>query len=530
MLAFLLLAGDATGSEVDGRKTTGAPYAPRGERRLIVYHDIAQGWTATNPAKNKAAADWLKNPDSWKKAVQTVVRAHAEAGVDTIVKCVFVRFSTNMAPGVSQVTEPVYNQLEWTHPLKDMQEAGLDLVQIYLDQAHKEGMSFIAGLRMNDRHGEAVKGKVYRANPQLHAEGIPRGFDYARKEIRDMMTTFVGDVVDHYDVDGVEFDWMRWLFMFSAGEERANAHILTGFHRRIRKLLDDAGRKRGRRLLLGVRVPDVFEESAIYGFDVATWIKEGLVDYVVPSHFGYMDFNVKIEKYRELTEGTECRVYPALNLWTGPSRLEREGGWKRQHYYAAVQNYYAFGADGISTYNYLPNTPGKMQIVLPRLIELAPMADPAMLSKRYRDYWPWRRRFGRVHPNSPVGGINYDVIHLDRSDPGAHGSFSFRLAEDLTKQDVTAFMEFKAIGMMEDDVVEVRLNGRKVPPDAIKRFHIWDGTDHKGRHGPYDLHRIHLGPQLIVFGDNEIAARLTRAGSKTGVIRIEEVNVKVYPR
>ncbi len=509
---------------------TAMKYSPRGERRLIVYHDIAQGWTATNPAKNTIAADYLKDPESWKKSVQEVVRAHAEAGVDTIVKCVFVRFSTNMAPGVSQVTEPVYNQVHWTHPLKDMNEAGQDLVQIYLDEAHKQGMAFIAGLRMNDRHGEAIKGKVYKAHPEWHAEGIPRGLDYAHQGVRDMMATFIGDVVDHYDVDGVEFDWMRWIYMFSAGKEQENAHLLTGFHRRIRKLLDEAGKKRGRPLLLGVRVPDAFEESALYGFDVETWIKEGLVDYVVPSQFGYMDFSAKIEKYRRLTEGTDCRVYPSLNLWTGPCRQERAGGWQPEHYYAASHNYYASGADGISTYNYMPNTMGRIEVLLPRLIELEPITNPATLAKHYRDYLFWRRRIGKVHPSSPVGSIQYAVIHLDRAKAGARGTFDFRLADDLTRQDVSAVMEFKAVGMDEDDAVEVQLNGKTVSPEIVKRFYIWDGTDHKGKYGPYYLYRLPLGPRSLVFGDNEIAVGLTNAASNTGVIRIEEVNVKVHPR
>jgi hypothetical protein len=421
-----------------------------------------------------------------------------------------------------------------------MQEAGRDLVQIYLDETHKQGMTFIAGLRMNDRHGEAVKGKVYQAHPELHAEGIPRGLDYAHQEVRDMMATFIGDIVDHYDVDGIEFDWMRWLFMFSAGKEQENTPLLTDFHRRIRKLLDDAGKKRGRKLLLGVRVPDVFGESALYGFDVEIWVKEGLVDYVVPSHFGYMDFNAKIEEYRRITEGTECRVYPSLNLWTGPCRVDRmsrttdgpqkAGGWQSQHYYAAAHNYYAFGADGISTYNYLSNVLGRIEIVVPRLGELAPIADPKTLAKHYRDYVYWGRHFGMVHPNSPVGSIRYAVIRLDRAEAGARGTFGFRLADDLTRKDVSAVMEFKAVGLDEADAIEVQLNGRTVSPEALKQFYIWDGTDHKGNFEPYTLFRMPLGPRSLVFGDNEIAVGLTSSARTEGVIRIEEVNVKVHPR
>ncbi len=516
-----------------GQESKMTSYAPRGERRLIVCHDPAQAWASTIPAKNEIAADWLKDPESWKTSVQTIMRAHAEAGVDTFVHCLFVWFATNTAPGVSKVDEPIYNVIPFMDCLKDMNEAGHDLVRIFLDQAHEEGMTFIAGLRMNDRHGAAANARVYREHPQWHAQGVPRGLDYAHQGFRDMMVTYVNDLLDHYDVDGVELDWMRWVFMFSVGEERDNAHLLTDFHRRIRTCLDDAGKKRGRRLLLGVRVPDVLEECELFGFDVEQWIREGLVDYVVPAHFGYMDFSANIEKYRKLTEGTDCRVYPSLNLWAGPSRIEHALGknaFQPEHYYAAAHNYYAFGADGISTFNYLPISDVTVQTMVPRLMNLAPITDPTTLAKHQRDFLFWRRSVGEPNPNNPAGGIRYDVIILDRSVAGARGTFAFRLAEDLTKQDVSAVMEFKVVGMNEEDVVAVQLNGKVVSPEILNRFFIWDGTNSEGEHEPYHLYRLRLEPQLIEFGDNELAIGLTKAADRDGAIRIEEVNVKVRPR
>ena len=512
--------------------TTSPGFTPRGDQRLIVCHDPAQGWAAANPALNEIAGETLKSPEAWKQAVQDIVRAHADAGVDTIVHNLFIYFATNMAPDVSDITEPIYNLVPQLQPLETMHEAGLDLVNIMLDQSHTEGMTFIAGFRMNDRHGAAAEARMFVDNPQWHARGVARGLDYAHQEVRDRLVTAIGDVINHYDVDGIELDYMRWLFMFSLGEEAQHAPLLTAMHRRIRKLLDDVGRKRGRHLLFGVRVPDVLEEGALYGFDIATWIQEGNLDYIVPSHFGYMDFNAKIERYRLLTEGTNCRVYPSLNLWAGPCRLgieEAKESWKPKHYYAAAHNYYAYGADGIATYNYLPISNVSVSTMLRRLNALSPLKDPAQLDARHRDYLFFSRLHGQVHPDSPVGVIRYDVIHLDRSRPDTAHPFGFRVAEDLARGQSTAALEFKAVSIEPEETLELQLNGVAIPADALARLYVWDGIDHKGRPKPYDLFRLSLTDQWLRHGDNVLEIRLAEPVGTKGVVRIEEVNVKVYP-
>jgi len=436
------------------------------------------------------------------------VDAHAHAGVDTIVHCVFSRFSTNVAPDVSEVAEPIYDQVPYTEPLKHYHEAGYDLMQILLDRAHNHGQTFMAGMRMNDRHGAASHAKLYREHPEWHARGVPRGLDYAHEGFRNKVLTFIRDLLDRYDVDGIEFDYMRWIYMFSMDTERENAPLLTDFQRKARKLLGDAGRRRGRRLLLSVRVPDAIEECMLYGFDVETWVKEGIVDYIVPSHFGYMDVNVKIEKYRELTEGTDCRIYPSLNRWTGPSRLEQTG-WRPEHYYAAAHNYYGFGADGIATYNYQFAT---FEEYIEKLGNLEPVGDPQTLAGRFRDYRFFHREIGKVHPNNPAGTIKYDVIHLDRSNPGAGGAFGFRVADHLAYVNGSAVMEFKAVGIVQDDAVEVALNSKNVPPAALTRLHIWDGKNRTDEYEPYDLFRIVLTGDRVIYGDNELAVVLARSG------------------
>ena len=49
------------------------------------------------------------------------------------------------------------------------------------------------------------------------------------------------------------------------------------------------------------------------GFDLKAWVQSGLVDYVCPSDFFYTDFNMRVEDFVALTEGTKCKVYPTVH-------------------------------------------------------------------------------------------------------------------------------------------------------------------------------------------------------------------------
>ncbi len=541
LIACLIASGLIPGgcgavAEKKGEATSSAAYRPRGERRIVMYHDPQGLWYPVLGSNNPVAEKWLKDPENWKKALETIVHAYAEAKIDTISHAVFSRFETNIRPGVTRVAQPIYEQVHYTRPLEAMEKAGVDMLQIMLNQAHKDGLTFIAAMRMNDRHGHAYqtlvsdgfehRARMYYDHPEWHLKAAPGGFDYSKQGLRDKVLQFVKDVIDHYDVDGIEYDWLRWVFIFPQGTEGRNAPLLTEFHRQSRMLLDEAGRKRGRKLLLGVRVPDSLAECAEYGYAVENWIREGLIDYVVPSGFGHMDFNARVEDFRELTESTDCRVYPSLNVWPGRSRIKK---WRPENYYAAAHNYYGFGADGIATYNYQHGT---IEERLFKLLDLTPISDPAVLARQYRDYYFWRRDRGRRIARSPAEVPHYDVMSLWRP-VGVYGfesrgTFDFRLAEDLTKGDISAVMEFKAVGIVEGDVFEVALNGWEIARDRIRRYHVWDGTDWQGKPEPYELFRIHLEPGDLVYGDNELAVSL-RPESHKGTVDIEDLNIKVYP-
>jgi hypothetical protein len=459
-----------------------------------------------------------------KRILEEMVDEEAAAHVDAISYCLFTAFWSDVP--ASKVTE----LFPWRPP--GMDQAGVDCLKVLIDRCHHHDMQFIADIRMNDRHGGPRKG-LAKEHPEWALLGS--GNDYAIPGVRDAMLTFVKEVLDGYEVDGVEYDYMRWCHMFKPGEGKKNAHLLTDFTRRTRKLLDEAAERRGvDRLEFGVRVPQSIKECDYLGFDLATWVKEGLVDYVVPSDFFHSDTNMKTEDFVKLATGTNCKIYPAIHpmiSMDGPNEHYRL--MNLANYRAAAQNYYGFGADGVSPYNYqrgfsrratAHRSSSSAAYMWPAALGwLRELRDPAEVKQRDRHYLFYS--IYKKPRKSPTGFSNDDNIYLDRSAATLEGSRRFRMAEDFGNRNrkLRTTIQFKAIGLAEDDVLKIRINGADVPIDYISR--VCDKNGQNVYEGdtlpPFHLYVIDMNwettgrKQPLVFGDNSLSVRLMPAAGAT---------------
>ena len=471
------------------------------------------------------------------RILEELVDEEAAAHVDAIAYCLFTAFWSDLPS--SKITEI----FPWRPP--GMDAAGIDCLKVLIDRCHSHGMQFIGDIRMNDRHGVPAKG-IMKEHPEWALFG--GAYDYAFDGVRQAMLDFTKEVLDGYEVDGIEYDYMRWCHMFKPGEGKKNAHLLTDFTRKTRKLLDDAAKRRGsERLLLGVRVPQIIEECDLLGFDLETWIKEGLVDYVVPSDFMHTDTNMKTEDFVKLTEGTDCKVYPALhNRFAMDKPNEHYRLMNLANFRAAAQNFYAFGADGISPYNYqwsferravAHRSSAYASYMWPAALGwLADLRDPADIAEHDRHYL----LHSLNKKSATVGGYHIDDnIYLDRAKPVLEGTRRFRLAEDMSNPRLRATLQFKAVGMADGEKLKIRINGAEVPIDYITRVFdkngqsVFEGdTLPAFREVTIDLNWETTGrKQPLVFGDNELAVSLTPSpDKKEGEVSIEELECYVYVR
>lgn len=533
-------ASDRLAAEAVAEPATAAT-SPKREIRVLHAWDGCSMWsTILNVDYNGPPNRAIPPPAAQfsKRILEEMIDEEAAAHVDAISYCLFTAFWSDVPS--SKITD----LFPWRPP--GMDEAGIDPIQVLIDRCHHHGMQFIADIRMNDRHGGPPKG-IAEQHPEWTILGSAN--DYALEAVRNIMLTFDKEVLDAYDVEGIEHDYMRWCHMFRPGQGKQNAHLLTDFTRRTRKLLDQAAARRGRdRLLLGVRVPQTIEECDYLGFDLATWIQEGLVDYVVPSDFMHTDTNMKTEDFVKLAAGTNCKIYPAIH-----NRISRDEA--NEHYRlmslenlrAAAQNFYRFGADGISPYNYQfaferraadhrssAYAAYMWPAALGWLRELRSPDEVAQRDRHYLFYAIWKK----LH--SSVTGIPNDPnIYLDRAQTNQEGSRRFRMAENFSDPNLRTTMQFKAIGLAENENVEIKINGKQVPIDHTTR--VFDKNGQSVYEGdtlpPFYEYTIDLNwattgrQQPLVYGDNQLAVRLFPAKAQgEGTVSIEELECYVYVR
>ncbi len=159
--------------------------------------------------------------------------------------------------------------------------------------------------RMDDTH-DASNPILFPAFKREHPEflfgtlenppkyGKWSGVDYAEPAVRDLAYAIVAEVVENYDVDGVELDFWRHPVFFKRSahgkalipEDRA---LMTDIIRRMRFKLDEVGRARGKHLLFNIKYPDSVGYCHKIGLDLEQWLKEDLVDALVPG--GYFQLN-----------------------------------------------------------------------------------------------------------------------------------------------------------------------------------------------------------------------------------------------
>ena len=338
-------------------------------------------------------------------------------------------------------------------------------------------------------------------------------------------------MVERFDVDGLLFNYIRHGHCFPTEVARNRHSVMTEFLRRIREILDRRGAQRQKNLTLGVMIPQTLEECHNLGFDIPTWIEEGLIDYICPCDFHFADFNAPYEEFGQLTRGSDCLMYPTLSPML--CRGDDTTLLTPENYRALAQNFYGAGADGVSVFNYqyhwarkggTARYPGPVEGYPLSLSYLRDLHGPKTVASQTRHY--------RYHPlwggKSPIGAVKDDKTILTR-EVGSTGRYRFRLCEGNT-QGMQAVLYFSAQGLLLEDEIGVELNGVEI--HHLQRvFHPDGRLETFGRPlPPFSSVWFNLNQVQLNNGDNHLEVQLTYSSpdAKSDVI-IDEVEVVVMP-
>ena len=256
------------------------------------------------------------------------------------------------------------------------------------------------------------------------------------------------------------------------------------------------------------------------GLDVATWIEEGLVDYLVP--LLYLDFtadpDMPIDWLIEKAHKRDIAVYGMLQPYIrdeatdSPVRLYATPETAR----GIVANHWARGVDGI--YAWFMRWPlGDSEHRI-----LTELGDPDLIREE-------SKRYVQRHRSEQAATLGYDAtlpLEIPEAAPGKRYAIPFSVADDVAakpKRIRQVTLQLVINNLVSADRLEVLLNGESLNRETCLREFSWHVAPYQGQKLKFRLE--HVRP---VKGRNVLEVSLEeRPAGLAGGITIEECELRV---
>jgi len=215
------------------------------------------------------------------------------------------------------------------------------------ERSREIGLVFWGSQRMNADYGghpeysELFHSRFQKEHPEMRVLHSPRHttpsfyLSYAHAAVRERRIGVLRELVE-FGCEGVNLDFCRYpnvlgyeapmpeLFRQAHGGDGAEVafddprwvsvrqQVMNGFMREVRAAMNAEGRKRGRPVLVSVRLPATRYET--FGFDPQTWVREGLVDALIPAFPGPERW-FDIKPWVAMVRGTKVQVWPGTEFY-----------------------------------------------------------------------------------------------------------------------------------------------------------------------------------------------------------------------
>ena len=457
--------------------------------RVIIMNDAGTAYRTYCAPERPTAAD-----------LGVMVDLFARGGVDTLTQCLHARWQAYYDSKVVEIAGDVSPEAvqpwhyghywAWLTTMRRLIERGDDPARVLVESCHRRHMTFLASFRLNDTHGihphEGQYGSFRRDHPEWC---MGKSMDYAVPQVRQHILSVVQELVDRYDIDGIDFDFMRHPHYFRDGEVESNTPVMTDFIREVRAIMDKAGERRQRGMLFNVRVPMTIDACQKIGLDVRTWVKQGLVDMVCPAGFYWMpwlDMIRALPDWSELTEGTDCALYPTLGPFVSGYGVPYINSASQR---GAAYSYYSHGADGIALYNtwLSDHKPNPYADYISAIDDMSRLSVLAAKPRRYHCY------LGAPVPIKK----------------GERKTIAFYLPEAPGTAHLPPALRFFGCNLTLDHRIEVDINGTKIDPESLRLDRNQVGGFSGTPSMPYgNLVTFPLANTAAKKGDNELGVTL----------------------
>jgi hypothetical protein len=478
----------------------------------IIYND--DGWSSymRYPA-----------PLSPEQIVAVTVAPVVGTGVKVYQFCALgghaVNYNSTFLPRVGETMQSVDTLHVWRmrQTLRHLDALGTDPLHIVASACHENGLLCQYSLRMNDRHHtyKHADGSWYfpellspwlDEHPELLLED--GALDYARDGVAAYRLRQVAEILERYDVDGIDLDFTRFRPWFRPGEEETGKPKMTALLQELRRLTRSRGKT------LSTRFEYDPQTCIRSGLDVETWLAQGLLDQVTLGGVGDHTPDAPSDWWIERAHATGCRVFPGIEgqlhwclgsggggggLHPGEGVADGFGPPSLEYMRAVAANHYRSGADGISLFNFTCADGSFNRAALTEL------AQPAALEGKDKQYvvalWPWDAQVFYEPWQS--------VLFLEPEQREA--AWTLRLADDFERhrslgRDFSAVLNLEWKGLNRIGDITVSLNGTTLE---------WTG---------YDYNHYDHGCWNDIVGYNIPAEALRQGGNQLSLLR-----TAIYP-
>ncbi|NLE40040.1 MAG: hypothetical protein GX621_18645 [Pirellulaceae bacterium] len=444
-----------------------------GRKRRIIFNNDGND-SRTSPEEPRTHENFLS------KRMTPLIGSQ----VDAIFYCTGV---FNLYTHHSTESEPrFYHEGDVVQWAWELGNKGPDSLETMVRFGHAHDMEVFWSMRMNDCHDSSTprnlcqwekdhpeclmgkKGDRFKAGGNRWS-----ALNYEVEATREKVYRILADVATRYDVDGLELDFFRSPVYFlpqmhGKPVTQEQCDMMTDLLRRIRRMADRQAARRGRPMLIAVRVPDSVGYAREIGLDLVRWFEEDLVDIMsVTCLFRLNPWETSVA----LGHKHGVPVYASLSESRFKDDDTRTSRRSPEHYRGRALEALAAGVDGIYLFNFFdPHSELWRQLGDESTLYSTTRAySTGFNMTRPADWWlaDGRRRFLNLPVPLPE---RYTIRQPIKLRPGKPIPVEIRTGEPSDPSDpqavarhVTARVRFQRVPK-KAETVNVTLNGR--PLDA----------------------------------------------------------------
>ncbi|HCL30601.1 MAG TPA: hypothetical protein DIC52_19500 [Candidatus Latescibacteria bacterium] len=418
-----------------------------------------------------------------------------------------------------------------------MIDRGEDPLMVICERAQAKGLPIYPTLLVQQGsgvRGEDCRGSDFRFDNKALEIGAKVGvdenwpghacLDFLHEEVRSERFHLIEETLQRYPVDGFELQLNYQPFYFHPDEVGDGREVMTAWVQRVSEALRNSGR--GRRLT--VRVPVGVQGCYDIGLDVASWMRQGLVDIVIGQTFSGPELVDCNADYRELVataKGTGTHVMATLQSLVDSDRL---GQGTPEVIRACACNYWDQGVDGLYLGHWFGNWPYEAEFYE----KLRELPHPEVMAAKDKYYYV------------PTGTGRYPQPVLE---PGARCPLPLAISDGesvsaplVVSDDLAHWQEqgrvhevilrLRLENVTESDELRFRLNGTELPVAALRRINeMYRMNAPRFRTGSCYWFLFRLTPPFWpIMGENEIDVELVhREPEAVPGMRLRDVELEI---